>query len=327
MAALEVTDTAACSRCQAQKSIHRVWRSLMTSESTTLDHPSATSIPQTSPERLAQASPDYDGPKTTSSVLYLAYGSNLSAHTFLGVRGIRPISSINISAPAFDLTFDLPGLPYREPCFANIAPRKLPDIPIPIPGKPPVKPPIDLPPHSERYSDEKTQHIDSGTKNDNNIAFPALPIRGPTWSKGLYGVVYEVTPSDYSKIIATEGGGASYADISILCIALPPAIHLPEQPTIPDLKPFFAHTLYAPRSPVKPPPMDKWWQKYLLPVRRAEADYAQPSLRYLRLIREGAAENFLPLEYQVSNLSSLFPLISSPRSVCPILLAMRCSTP
>lgn len=55
-------------------------------------------------------------PKT---VLYLAYGSNLSAETFKGKRGIKPLSAVNVHVPAIDLTFDLAGIPYTEPCFAN----------------------------------------------------------------------------------------------------------------------------------------------------------------------------------------------------------------
>jgi len=57
------------------------------------------------------------------SVLYLAYGSNLCSETFRGVRGIRPLSQINVLVPSLRLTFDLPGFPYKEPCFANTAMR------------------------------------------------------------------------------------------------------------------------------------------------------------------------------------------------------------
>jgi hypothetical protein len=53
------------------------------------------------------------------TVLYLAYGSNLSAETFKGSRGIRPLSQVNVIVPELALTFDLPGIPYLEPCFAN----------------------------------------------------------------------------------------------------------------------------------------------------------------------------------------------------------------
>ncbi|KAG9247501.1 hypothetical protein BJ878DRAFT_492155 [Calycina marina] len=69
-------------------------------------------LPETSLERLSAAN-------SKSTVLYLAYGSNLSAETFKGNRGIKPLSAINVHVPALDLTFDLAGIPYNEPCFAN----------------------------------------------------------------------------------------------------------------------------------------------------------------------------------------------------------------
>lgn len=55
----------------------------------------------------------------SGNVNYLAYGSNLSKATFSGVRGIKPLSSTVVHVPSLDLTFDLPGMPYSEPCFAN----------------------------------------------------------------------------------------------------------------------------------------------------------------------------------------------------------------
>ncbi|KAK7951185.1 uncharacterized protein PG986_006913 [Apiospora aurea] len=250
-------------------------------------YPPIVSIPRTSPERLAQASPDTDdhdpsSPKNARTYLYLAYGSNLSAETFLGVRGIRPLSKVNVSAPAFDLTFDLPGIPYREPCFANFPP----------------------PPRDDDV--EKAAGL-----------FPSLPPpRAPTWSKGLIGVVYEVTPEDYATIIRTEGGGAGYLDVQTPVVALPAPITVPEKPPIPELpRPFLAHTLYQPRLPDAPPdnddghdendggdgpkkPEKKWWYKFVTPVRRPEPDYAQASARYLKLITDGAAEHALPDDYQ-----------------------------
>lgn len=39
-------------------------------------------------------------------------------------------------------------------------------------------------------------------------------------------------------------------------------------------------------------------KKLFLPVTRSEEDYAQPSTRYLKLIRDGAREHELPEEYQ-----------------------------
>ncbi|TRX97786.1 hypothetical protein FHL15_001541 [Xylaria flabelliformis] len=260
-------------------------------------YPPTSSIPKTSQERLALASPDNPS-ATAKTILYLAYGSNLCAETFLGRRGIRPISQINVSAPAFDLSFDLPGIPYNEPCFANTRPRKIPKPPV-IPGKPPKFPPPP-PPYSA-----------------------APPSSNPTWSKGLYGVVYEVTPEDYANIIKTEGGGQGYHDVLTPCFELPPALHVPEKPPFPELpKPFLAHTLYAPSLPGLPGDDDKddpknpgkgdgddddddkdprkqpWFRRLLLPVHRPDPDYAQASARYLKLIRDGAREHALPDDYQ-----------------------------
>lgn len=64
------------------------------------------------------------------TVLYLAYGSNLCRETFRGMRGIQPISQVNVVVPSLRLTFDLAGVPYREPCFANSA-RRDPTAPPP----------------------------------------------------------------------------------------------------------------------------------------------------------------------------------------------------
>jgi hypothetical protein len=86
-------------------------------------------IPQTSTRRLEAAAHDraldVDSlihPKdeaaaalsTEKTILYLAYGSNLSSETFRKTRGIVPISQVNVLVPGLTLTFDLPGLPYLE---------------------------------------------------------------------------------------------------------------------------------------------------------------------------------------------------------------------
>jgi hypothetical protein len=250
-------------------------------------------------------------------MLYLAYGSNLCAETFQGRRGIRPLSQINVSAPSLRLVFDLPGLPYSEPCFANTAPRKVPKLP-----DPPKMPP-DLP-HPPTYPPTATRDQRDGQEK-------MLP-GDPVWDKGLVGVVYEVTPEDFATIVATEGGGASYADILVPCLPLPPRMAVPEKPEWPELpKMFLAHTLYAPRVPAKPPGqgdgdqeqqygedgdddhgndddddgkwkmpgwMRRWARRLVMPVGRPDQDYAQASARYLKLIRDGAREHELPDEYQ-----------------------------
>ncbi|KAM0350205.1 hypothetical protein ACHAPU_003370 [Fusarium lateritium] len=239
-------------------------------------YPSAASIPRTSATRLAQAAEDHvvdrDHP-TPKTYLYLAYGSNLAAETFLGRRGIRPLSQVNVSVPTLELKFNLPGIPYREPCFANVDYRKLPENPklppkVPIP---PFEPP--QPPHSEEVK----------------------------WDEGLMGVVYEVTEEDYSTIIRTEGGGAGYKEIVVPCIPLPPKMSIPEKP-YPDIpRPFLSRTLFAPQIPDKDLPDDphkhKWWYRFLIGAQR-EPGHAQASARYLNLLKDGAKEHELPDGYQ-----------------------------
>lgn len=340
-----------------QASLDRVWNLDFKSQVPTPDYPPVSSIPRTSPARLQRATPKespadhiptsspsandylYDHTASVPTVLYLAYGSNLCSQTFLGRRGIRPVSAVNVSAPSLRLTFDLPGIPYQEPCFANTALRKIPKHP-PIPDPPgkvpdlPHPPPYTFPPKSEEAEEvsrrnQSTTPLYSGARQD------AIKnaYGDPEWDKGLIGVVYEVTPEDYATIIKTEGGGSAYQDILVPCIAIPNKVGIPEDPPIPELpKPFFAHTLYAPRIPKKPgdgdddggddkserrardgdddggdgdgedkSPLDKlkkWWQDMLLRPIRSDPEYAQPSARYLKLITDGAAEHGLPDEYQ-----------------------------
>lgn len=108
---------------------------------------------------------------------------------------------------------------------------------------------------------------------------PEPPYHKDRWSKGLVGVVYEVTPEDYRTIIATEGGGASYQDISVPCFVVPRGTKTVDW--IPSGTPFLAHTLFCP------------------PTARARPDrsYAQPSERYLGLLTTGGEEHKLPTEY------------------------------
>lgn len=268
-------------------------------------YPPISSIPRTPEARL------HAPPSTATSVLYLAYGSNLCAETFLGVRGIRPISQINVSAPTLDLVFDLPGVPYLEPCFANTALRKVPKLPDPT--NPPKVPPINPP--------WLTAAEGSDQHEENGVA--VVPSQDARWTKGLVGVVYEVTPEDYGTILATEGGGSSYADILIPCFALPPRISVPEKPPIDLPKPFFAHTLFAPSipeegdgnegdatagdGPKKPDdPRNKWYWRFIRRPHRDDPAYSQASARYLKLITDGAREHELPDDYQryLSNLQA-----------------------
>jgi hypothetical protein len=183
----------------------------------------------------------------TETFLYLAYGSNLCNETFRGKRGIKPLSQINVQVPELRLTFDLPGIAYSEPCFANTARRD---------------------PHKDILSMSEKEGLP--TSND---------YHKDRWHKGLIGVVYEVTATDYAHIIATEGGGASYQDILIDCHPFERS-----DPT---------HTLFAPAAPPGSQPPKEGGR-----IQRPDTSYAQASARYLKLITDGAAECRLPYEYQ-----------------------------
>ncbi|RDA94696.1 hypothetical protein CP533_6798 [Ophiocordyceps camponoti-saundersi (nom. inval.)] len=204
---------------------------------------SSCAVPRTSPQRLSQsASPDPSRPDPRT-VLYLAYGSNMAAATFLGMRGIRPLSQVTVSVPDLRLTFGLRGVPYWEPCFANVDFRGLP---------------------------EKDYGQASGE-----------------WDGRLMGVVYEVTLSDFGVIMRTEGAGASYREITVPCFPIKSGSG-PQD----DVRPFQARTLHAPQQA-----NDKGVSKHA---------GAQPSSRYLKLLRDGAREHGLPGSYQ-SYLRSLQP--------------------
>lgn len=190
-----------------------------------------------------------NGDESQETVLYLGYGSNLCAETFRGKRGIKPLSQVNVTVPVLSLTFDLPGIPYSEPCFGNTRYR-------------------DVPPAQARDQEKAESSVQTEDYHKDR------------WHKGLVGVVYEVTKSDYAHIIATEGGGSGYQDVLVDCYELSgdATVEVPATPTGPTFK---AHTLFAPAN-----------------VARPEHSYAQPSTRYLKLITDGASEHDLPNEYQ-----------------------------
>nr|POE80807.1 gamma-glutamyl cyclotransferase glik [Quercus suber] len=199
------------------------------------------------------------------TVLYLAYGSNLCNETFIGKRGIKPLSAINVQVPSLRLTFDLPGIPYIEPCFANSG----------------LRDPNNDPPSQQEPAKD-------GNEKEGHDKY-----RKDGWHKGLIGVVYEVSLKDYAHIIATEGGGASYEDVLVDChpfTSSDVATPVPQDPTEP---PFKAHTLFAPATPSGSPSPETAGR-----FQRPDPSYAQASARYLKLLTDGAAERGLPLEYQ-----------------------------
>ncbi|KAF3916755.1 hypothetical protein ABW20_dc0107533 [Dactylellina cionopaga] len=73
--------------------------------------------------KIAEPATTFPSPNFKNNIKYLAYGSNLSAETFLGKRGIKPLSKVSVRVPSLTLSFDLAGVPYKEPRFANVRPR------------------------------------------------------------------------------------------------------------------------------------------------------------------------------------------------------------
>lgn len=229
------------------------------------------------------------------TVLYLAYGSNLASETFRGVRNIKPLSQIAVLVPELRLTFDLPGLPYEEPCFAGTRYRD------PNAGEQDVVSADDDSLMDGEYMSEKeplimeTREVRSADLHRNR------------WHKPLVGVVYEVTLADYAIIIATEGGGSGYLDVVVDCHAFPDSYKPTDPvPNHPDTPPFKAHTLLSPAADEalrkihasKTGHLPLTHTLRIAPHLRPDWEYAQASARYLNLLITGAAEHDLPLSYQ-----------------------------
>lgn len=226
----------------------------------------------------------------SETVLYLAYGSNLSIEKFRGDRGIEPISQVNVYVPELRLTFDLPGVPYLEPCFAGTEHKTQKQY------------------HDEftaeecevdnekgfvyRTTSETTDALESGRQPGSS------GFRKDQWHRPLIGVVYEVTLKDYAHIIATEGGGSGYHDIVTTCYPFPTkySSHDPT-PSQPTGTPFKAHTLLSPSK--------SSYGRHSHAIRPVQS-YAQPSARYLKFITDGAAELDFPDDYR-AYLASIRP--------------------
>jgi hypothetical protein len=118
----------------------------------------------------------------------------------------------------------------------------------------------------------------------------------------MMGVVYEVTKEDWGNIMRTEGGGTSYNEILVPCVPLPRASTIASDAaatTKSRPQRFLARTLYAPRLPKSIDPSKRsWWERLTTGPYRPSDNYAQPSLRYLNLLRVGAKEHDLPKVYR-----------------------------
>lgn len=171
-------------------------------------------------------------------IWYLAYGSNLCSKVFKNRRGISPIDKRDVFVPGLELTFNLAGVPFSEPCFANA-----------------------------RFATSSSSEKAASTSTEVSYDWEA-----PWTGRGaLLGVAYLVSPDDFGRILATEGGGGSYQMVAV-------DAHVLACDAFPDSKrhsltgeTLRAFTLVSPEGS---------------PRNRDPA--LQPSLRYLNLIRAGA---------------------------------------
>lgn len=288
--------------------IDLLWKFLGRRKTAPEDH---VPIPQTSVKRQRESAHDHafninalleenedEDEEKPQTVLYLAYGSNMSSTTFRKSRGITPVSQINVCVPALSLTFDLPGIPYLEPCFAATRYRDS------SAGRPESL--------VTNGVDERTPFLSPGLtrSNSNSNGAGDGDNEDPTvWQKPLVGVVYEVTRPDYARIIATEGGGASYIDIAVDCYPFSagydPAEAVPNEP---KTTPFRAHTLLSPSQVPNNPDSIPTTNNDRKPPRIRHPTYAQPSPRYKNLLVTGAREHNLPIAYR-DYLSSVQPYV------------------
>ncbi|CAG8950459.1 hypothetical protein HYFRA_00006955 [Hymenoscyphus fraxineus] len=212
---------------------------------------SAMSIPITTQERLSSLD--------SKTIFYLAYGSNLSAETFKGTRGIRPISACIVHVPTLSLTFDLAGIPYSEPCFANTK----------------IRDPLNDPHKDHEY------HKDRWHKGLIGVVYEVTPedFRTIIATEGGGASYQDVIVPCYTlppggKTVDPEPKGVPFMAHTLLQPREEPDENRFSMNT--QLK----HVVDATQF-----------------VQRPDPSYAQPSARYLNLITTGAEEHSLPSEY------------------------------
>ena len=209
-------------------------------------------------------------------------------------RRVKPLATANVVVPSLRLTFDLPGFPYIEPCFANTALR------------------------------DPSQTIEADETSEKAPLLHAPDYHKDRWKKGLVGVVYECTKEDYIHIIATEGGGSAYKDILVECFVIPPGGEVPMNPTSESI---MVHTLFAPAP--KPSSNDEAESgvKTTGRMHRPDPSYAQASERYLKYFIDGSNEHNLPEEYK-EYLRGLRPyMITTTRQRCGQVLIVTTWAP
>ena len=125
-------------------------------------------------------------------IWYLGYGSNLNSNVFKGKRKIKPLEERHVLVEGLELTFDLPGLPYLEPRFANC-----------------------------RFTTSTLSNGSTEPRNDekdpNYVERRCdFDFNAPWTGKGaLIGVAYLISAEDFARVIKSEGGGSGYKMVSV----------------------------------------------------------------------------------------------------------------
>lgn len=120
----------------------------------------------------------------SSTVWYLAYGSNMDPKVLTGRRKIKPIESKVVTVPGYWLSFDIRGIPYLEPCFASILkmdPSRL---------------------HDKAYALEVHSRTQHGREFMWDETHPEHPQR--SYPPVLQGVAHRITLQDWQRVIQTE---------------------------------------------------------------------------------------------------------------------------
>jgi hypothetical protein len=199
-------------------------------------------------------------------IWYLAYGSNLNSKVFKGRRGIRPLMNRNVFVPGLELAFDQPGLPFLEPRFANARFVSHPSV-LKEDGV-----------EQNNNAEEGNGSTELGQKQDKHFHVEFDCNKPWTGREGaLLGVAYLVSPTDFARILATEGGGSTYKMVAVDAYILTCSVHAVDGKAMHAVtgETIKAYTLVCPRE-------------------KTRGVYGQASLRYLNLIRTGAEGTFQP---------------------------------
>ncbi|KAL5501183.1 hypothetical protein ACEPAH_9570 [Sanghuangporus vaninii] len=202
---------------------------------------------------------------------YLAYGSNLNSNVFKRRRGIKPLEERHVVVEGLELTFDLPGLPYVEPRFANCRFATGPSDNALVSGN----------------DDKVAKFVQCGGDIDLNGVW--------TGKGALIGVAYLVTPEDFARVIKTEGGGSGYRIISVQGKVFREEINPGEKKGKIEVTEEMVHayTLFAPEGKIRTQPGQPS-VRYLTLIREGAEEHKLPPsfIAYLESVAPYSAAIF-----------------------------------